>query len=204
MNLFRNIVFLICLISCSDKIKQSETININETLSDSFTKEYKSIDTVRVIDLEYLDWNSLKINNKLPLLTSKRELINLFGSIDSIVSPNYDEICVSYFDSGYKFLYLGLSVFEIKDTMSVISSIDFESGNIRIFSPKIIFEKSTTFEEIKKLFPNSAKEATQVVIENNRTVLSLKLATSKFESDNAWILLFEGEKLIKFEYWMPC
>ena len=71
MNLFRNIVFLICLISCSDKIKQSETININETLSDSFTKEYKSIDTVRVIDLEYLDWNSLKINNNQNLCIIK-------------------------------------------------------------------------------------------------------------------------------------
>lgn len=153
---------------------------------------------------EYLDWKTLKINNQLPLLCKKAELIKLLGNADSIVIPHYDDVCTSYFNTAFKYLYFGHSQFEISGDMAVVNSIDFESGNIRLVSPKLILDKSMTIERIKIFFPNAVKNAEEIEVDKKGKVLSLKLATSRTELDDAWLLFFRNGMLIRIDYWMPC
>jgi hypothetical protein len=35
-------------------------------------------------------------------------------------------------------------------------------------------------------------------------VISIKVATSKKESDDAWLLFFRNGKLIRIDHWIPC
>ena len=164
----------------------------------------QKIYAVKEVDPEYLDWNTLKLNSQLPLLCKKAELITLLGTIDSVKTPNYEEICGSYFDSAFKYLYFGESQFEISDSMAVVRIIDLESSNIKLVSPKISLDKSVTLDKIKRLFPIAVKNAKLIEVDKKGKVLSIKLATSKREIGDAWILLFKNGKLIRIDHWIPC
>jgi hypothetical protein len=161
-------------------------------------------DAVKAVNPEYLDWKTLKINNQLPLLCKKAELIKLLGTVDSIKTPHYEDICASYFDSAFKYLYFGESQFETSGTMAVVSIIDFESSNIKLVSPMITLDKSVTLEKIKQLFPLAVKNAELIEVDKKGKVLSIKIATSKKDTDDAWLLLFRNGKLIRIDHWIPC
>src|SRR5574343_532428 len=92
---------------------------------------------------EMLDWNSIRINNKLPLVCKKLDRIKLLGNRDKIINPVDLDICASKFES--------------TNSQAVISSVDIESGIIKLVSPLITLDNSVTFEKIKRVFPNSAK-----------------------------------------------
>lgn len=161
-------------------------------------------DAVKVVNREYLDWKTLKINNQLPLLCKKVELIKLLGTVDSVKTPHYEDICASYFDSAFKYMYFGESRFETSGTMTVVCSIDLESGNIKLVSPMITLDKSVTLEKIKRMFPVAIKNAELIEVDKKGKVLSIKVATSKKETDDAWLLLFRNGKLIRIDHWIPC
>jgi hypothetical protein len=161
-------------------------------------------DTVKRGNAEYLEWKTLKINNQLPLLCKKADLIKLLGKADSIVTPNYENICVSYFDTAFKYLYYGESQFEVSETMAVMNIIDFESSNIKLVSPRITLDKSLTLEKIKKIFPIAVKNAELIEVDNKGKLLCLKIETSKSISDDYWLLFFKNGKLIRIDNVMPC
>lgn len=162
--------------------------------------------TVRVkeVNSEYLDWKTLKINNKLPLLCNKADLINLLGTVDSIRTPHYEDICASYFDTAYKYMYFGESQFETLGSKAVVSSIDFESGKIRLIYPNINLDKSVTLEKIRLIFPIAVKNAKVIEVDKKGKVISIKVATSIKESDDAWLLFFRNGTLIRIDHWIPC
>ena len=153
---------------------------------------------------EVLEWSTVKINNKLPLLCKKSDLISLLGKPDKILDPKNLDVCASYFDKDFTYLVWGNSQFESTNTQAVISSIDLESGRISLVSPKITLDKSVTFEKIKKLFPKAATEAEELIITNKSKVLSIKLATTHKNSDDGWLLFFKAGKLVQVDYWIAC
>jgi len=161
-------------------------------------------DAVKAVNHEYLDWKTLKINNQLPLLCKKAELIKLLGTVDSVKTPHYEDICASYFNSAFGYIYFGESQFETSGTMAVVSSIDLESGNIKLVSPMITLDKYVTLEKIKRMFPVAIKNAELIEVDKKGKVLSIKVATSKKETDDAWLLLFRNGKLIRIDHWIPC
>lgn len=153
---------------------------------------------------EVLEWSTIKINNKLPLLCKKSELLNLLGKPDKILDPKNIDICASYFDKDFSYLVWGDSQFESTNSKAVISSIDLESGKISLVSPKIILDKSVTFDKIKKLFPQASRNAEELIIDKKGKVLSIKLATSHKNSDDGWLLFFKAGKLVRVDYWIAC
>lgn len=153
---------------------------------------------------EYLDWNSLKINNQIPLECKKADLIQLLGKPDKIVTPKENDYCASYFQSDIKFLYWGESQFESSGSKAVISSIDFESNKIKLVSPNITLDNSVTLETIKRLFPVAVKQAIILDIDKKGKVLSVRIATAKEEIDDQWLLFFKNGKLIRIDHYQPC
>jgi hypothetical protein len=161
-------------------------------------------DGVKALNVEYLEWKTLKINNQLPLLCNKADLISLLGKVDSIKTPHYEDVCASYFDTGYLYIYFGESKFETLGNKAVVSSIDIESGKIKLISPIITLDKSLTLEKIKLIFPSAVKNAQEMDVDKIGKVISIKVATSKKESDDAWLLFFRNGKLIRIDHWIPC
>ncbi|WP_157611540.1 hypothetical protein [Sediminibacterium salmoneum] len=153
---------------------------------------------------EMLDWNSIRINNKLPLVCKKLDLIKLLGNPDKIINPEYLDICASYFEKDFNYLVWGDCKFESTNSQAVISSVDIESGIIKLVSPLITLDNSVTFEKIKRVFPNSAKYAKELIVEKKGTVLSIKLASSRKNSDDGWLLFFKAGKLVRVDYWIAC
>lgn len=160
--------------------------------------------TAKAANPEYLDWKTLKINNQLALLCKKAELTKLLGNADSIVTPRYDEICASYFDKDFRYLYFRNSQFETSGDLAVLSSIDFESSNITLVSPAITLDKSVTWEKISKIFPLAVKRAEWIEVDKIGKVLSVKIPAAKKDTDHAWLLFFKKGRLMRMDHWIPC
>jgi len=160
--------------------------------------------SVKLEAQEYLDWNSVKINNLIPLECKKADLIKLLGKPDKVVTPKEDDYCVSYFQSDIKYLYWGESQFESSGSKAVISIIDLESNKIKLVSPKITLDNSVTLEAIKRLYPKAVSQATILDVDKKGKLLTVHLAMSKFESDDEWLLFFKNGRLIRIDYFSPC
>lgn len=155
--------------------------------------------------IEYLDWEALKINNRLPLLCSPEELITLLGKPDSVVTPNMDEICTSYFEGDFKYYYFGGSQFEVSKEKAALSSIDFEADKkIKLNFGELVLDNSLTLERLAAIFPKATKDRYEVELDKKGKYICVKLAASKKMIDNAWLLFFKNEKLVRMDYWMPC
>ena len=153
---------------------------------------------------EILDWSRIRINNKLPLLCKKEDLINLLGKPDKKLNSQNLDICTSYFDNNFYYLVWGQTKFESTDSLAVISSIDIEAGRLQLVSPKITLDSSVTLQKIKQLFPKSSTNAQELIIDDKGKVLSIKLAASNKNSDDGWLLFFKAGKLVRVDYWIAC
>ncbi|MCA2608775.1 MAG: hypothetical protein IM598_04370 [Chitinophagaceae bacterium] len=153
---------------------------------------------------EVLEWNSIKINNKLPLICKRSNLLDLLGKPDKILDPQSLDICTSYFEKDFDYLVWGRSRFESTNSQAVISSIDIESGKIKLVSPKITLDNFITLDKIKQIFPKATKDAEELIIDDKGKVVSIKLATSHKNSDDGWLLFFKAGKLVRVDYWIAC
>jgi hypothetical protein len=88
--------------------------------------------------------------------------------------------------------------------MAVVSSIDLETGNIKLVSPMITLDNTVTLERIKQILPTAVKNAESIEVDHKGKVLSLKVATSKREMDDAWLLFFKNGRLVRIDHWIPC
>ena len=153
---------------------------------------------------EILEWRTMRINNKLPLLCKKVDLLDLLGKPNQILDPQNLDICTSYFEENFNYLVWGQSQFESTDSQAVISSVDIEAGKLKLVSPKITLDNTVTIEKIKKLFPKSSKMAQEVIIDSKGKVISIKLKASNKDSDDGWLLFFKSGKLVRVDYWIAC
>ena len=155
---------------------------------------------------EYIEWGSLKLNNQLLLGANLREIEALFGKPDSVVVPDYDNICHNcHFCTEemppFKEVYIkGVNFEQLNDSL-VFWSADF-SRNKALFlqSDNMRLDHRTTLTAFQKRFPDAVKEARD---EGNEVWVNI--ATSNQPTDGAFILVFDKKGyLTQFSYWFPC
>src|ERR1035437_10119079 len=115
------ITFFLILLTCacglikpaSNRAKKANDVTTVDTLNKYYpdsTYVYK-IDSSKT-NAEFIEWSSVRINGKLPLVTNTKDLYQLLGQPDSIVTPDYDDVSVRFYDlKEFKYAYIKGSEF---------------------------------------------------------------------------------------------
>lgn len=192
-------------LACQPHASNTDVNNKDSSTTIRTNAKTDVVDTSKKVNLEYFDWNLATINNQVPVLCKKERLVEIIGQPDSIVTPNMEDICVSYFDKNIQFMYFGKSQFEISGDSAVISSIHFDNtSKISLNIGSLILDNSLTLTKLTTLFPNSVQLKEEVTIENGVRVTIVQLAESKKTSDFFWTLFFLEGRLIRIDYGMTC
>lgn len=205
------LILLTYLLGCNAPVKPPKTEKqppgtdaTRRTVSATTTGSMKKAGSLTQ-NKEYIPWDSVRINGKLPLLTRTEELYKLLGQPDSIITPDPNDICVSYFYAMDKYAYFGDSQFEIHGDSAVVSFVDFRTKPyIELNTPALKLNRNTTLSEIETLFPAAAKRKYVQNVWKVGEVLCISIATSNTLLDENWLLFFRNSKLIRIDHFIPC
>ncbi len=202
----KNLQFLLVLVGFINCRNASTNSTIFDNKSAISTKNNNtSVKPALINNKEYISFDAVRINGKLPLITKANLLFKLLGQPDSIVVPNMDDVCVSFYDKPFKQAYIKKTAIEIYGDTAVVSSINFESNYHLEFTTKTIrLNHNTTLLGLQRLFPNTVKSKSEWDIVKLGKTVTVRLPTSKQLTDDSWLLFFKNGKLVRIDYYMPC
>jgi len=158
---------------------------------------------------EYINPGKMLINDKFPLITSGIKLEKMVGKPDSITKiTDWDGICQSGIrDKNSVFLHYKGSTFEgFNDSVSAVSIDVREGSKFFIQYGKIRFDSKITLLQLKKIFPRSCADISEVT--TNGFIGKLEMIGIAQASDpmveSQWVLLFQHGKLVRIDDWLPC
>lgn len=170
---------------------------------------YSKIDTNAVIlsawRKELLNFDSVLINGKLPLVTTRKWIVETFGDPERI---NANTLTISrnstLGDHAQKAQYLiyGNTVFERFNDDMILHTIDFESTNVALVGSKITLEKGMTPGAIQSVFPQSCLLSGYVSQQNWDGVILLSAFKTFGGLRDLWFLIFKEGKLSRVELFL--
>ena len=177
---------------------------------DTLNKYYPDSTYVYKIDssktnAEYIDWTSARINGRLPLVSNTKDLYRLLGQPDSLVTPNYEDVSVRFYDEKeFKNAYFKGSEFEIYGDTAVVCLLNFEKNpDLEFTSGTLTLNHNSTLADLKKVFPKAVRDRSKISVYEIGKCTGISLATWKYYNDNSWLLLFQKGRLIRIDHWMP-
>jgi hypothetical protein len=183
-------------LGCKQNVKQVEDKKTDSVIS-------AKADTGR--GDEYLDWHKVKLNGSIPMLSSFKATSQSLGKPDSIVTPDYDNISVSYFNGEkFKYVYYKGLQFEMVNDSLAFREIDFSKDTSLYFtSEKIRLGYSTSLNDFKKIFPKAGDNELHHTAMDKYIAVDLNVSKKSFEDQ--WALSFstDGSKLLRIEYFIP-
>jgi hypothetical protein len=186
ITLFLSFVFICC--------NPTENINKEQTKV-RFEDEPVTKNKLRQ---EILNYDSLFINGKIPLRTTKNDLFTLLGQpsvIENMKSPSWLTKFNLENSSNPKRFYFGKTIFEgVGDTL-FLRQLDLESTELSLVHSKITISKKTTLDSIFKVFPESYRIG-QIEC-GNECYGIIQIQARKYSSDITWHLVFRGGRLRK-------
>jgi hypothetical protein len=203
-------------IGCQSRSDEAETQAISlptkptlaVTQTDSLVQATANKDDDESVDwknLETIDWESLRINGKLPLLTKVSSVHRLLGKADS-VTQHHPEACPSFFNTDDSRLsYYDGYHFEQSGDSIVFIHVDFrENKNAFLQNNDMKLNSATTLEELKRRFPNAVKGIKEVDFYDMENVDYIRLRHANPVVDGSWLLLIQDRKLIMVKEVSPC
>ncbi|PSL47201.1 hypothetical protein CLV51_10246 [Chitinophaga niastensis] len=149
--------------------------------------------------IEVFHFSQALINNKVPLFTNRQRFETALGVADSVRSTENEDICGSQFDEDFSYFYKDGSTFELcKDSIACEEFI--LTADHFVTCDKITFNRNTTWEDMKKLFPKAVRQAEN---EGKTDMLTLRDSDS-LESASSVQLYFENGKLVRIVNFIPC
>lgn len=176
----------------------SETIQPLTAADDSMREPHRSRN-ISWDQMEVFEFSKALINNKVPLFTNRQRLESSIGAADSIVSTQNEDICGSQFDEDFSYFYKDGATFELCKDSIACEEFVFTANQILTWG-KVSFSRNTTWEDVKKLFPNAVLQAEN---EGKTDMITLRDSYSK-DSDSSVQLYFENGKLLRVVNFIPC
>ncbi|MGZ3763902.1 MAG: hypothetical protein ACXVB0_12520 [Mucilaginibacter sp.] len=138
---------------------------------------------------EYFNWDSVKLNGKIPMISNFKYVVSRLGKPDKIDTLS-EGVNGSYFNRKFQYCYFKGVTFEKYHDTLVFSEIDFSKPTATYLTDgRIRFDSSSKDLDFKKMFPYS--------FENNElhgTSMDvyeyISLATSRNKSNDAWGFTF--------------
>ncbi len=155
-----------------------------------------------VTGTEYMNWDSVKLNGTIPMISSFKSVTNKLGKPDSI-KPG-DETNGSFYPGKFKFCYYKNVLFEKYNDTLVFRSIEFKkSSDFYLINDKYKFYKTSTANDFKRLFPSSY-ENNELSGTSMDKYQWISLAAFTKQSDNEWYFLFDRNsgKILSIEHYV--
>lgn len=154
---------------------------------------------------EYLEFDSVLIFGKLPFKAKKEDLFKLLGQPDSTAVPDLNDNCGYYYNDNFQLVYIGGSDLEISGEAGIVRSVTFKnSPGVFLKTPGLELTGQTTLSALSELYPESVKKQQPLLVSEYGPMISVWIESSKTQSENGWLLLFQDDKLVRFEYYIPC
>lgn len=212
-------IFLcLALISCNRsspkfqeaEIPKRETENgrTNPVLRDSVSvSEPAPRDTA----IEVMDEKAIRLNGKLQRYFTSAQFHSVFGKPDSVKLLTEEEPCANIFQepdgSVYpqaKYLFKNGSRFENSRDKVAIDEVKFEHGDFIIFKQTTL-NKNTTLADLKKIFPNAARQIGQLNVAGQGEFQVFQLREDRANISDGHINVFiKNGKLYSIQWWFPC
>jgi hypothetical protein len=185
---FYLLMILVMNLSCSDKTESNHV---------------KQNDCSDMLDLEkwrkeILNLDSILINGTVPIISTRRAILKIFGEPDKITKINPNEGFLPYLSEAstnyeaFSLIYGGTSFDEIGGSV-ILNTIDFNSTDkIELMHPKITLKKGMSINKIKEIYPEL------IINSGNAWSGHIELKTSNYPLDpRRWFLIFRVEQLEK-------
>lgn len=179
--------------------------------SKSSVKETAPPDKNKPNRIEIFDTDLMLFNGKVKRFFSLKDFKNNFGEPDSTKLIKQEERCAYVFQNldptknlNDKFLYKNGSHFENSDEKVAIDEFRFTKNNFILYKG-IIFNASTTINQLKEIFPNAVENIGAINVYGEGELQMIQLREGEYELYDGHInIFFKNDKLYFMQWWLPC
>ncbi len=145
-----------------------------------------------------IDFNKLKLNGVLFFENKTSDCNKILGKPIETIKIVYGESCgLNWENADFETYYKGLKCEQYKDS-SCIKYINFKNNpDLFVNYETLKFSNSTSLDDMKLRYPNIKSYS----VFDNGTAFSLSLGDGV---DDKIILIFRNDKLVEFNYSIPC
>lgn len=156
--------------------------------------------SVNAQQIETIDWDEVHINGILELTISKRDFESIYKKADSIITPDYTEICGADEDSNFQYYYYKGLQYELDNGIMNFRKITFSKkySFFILYKDKKI-DLTTKIGDLNTLFPEAIKNA-----ENNNGIIYITLKSADVIDDSEWRFTFQNGHLQYIECFFSC
>jgi hypothetical protein len=158
---------------------------------------------------EHIEWNALTVNGKITQQLTTSQLQRQLGRPDSIAKGAVE--CGAMLASLNKLdgargdmWYYGKTTYEVNGTEAVLGSFEVTTGKFQGKLGPLLLNQNTTLEDVRRVFPASAKEADAPASGPPGEEISLPFYHKGQPTDVYLNLRFKQGRLQEVEFYSPC
>ncbi|WP_046245761.1 hypothetical protein [Hymenobacter terrenus] len=156
---------------------------------------------------EHIELSMVTINGQPWVQQTTKQLKNQLGRPDSIAKGAVE--CGSQLDIPMNspdgdFWYYGKTMYEVNGSQAMLYKFNVTSGKFQGKIGKLVLDKNTTLEDVRRFFPESAKQAETPAIGRPGEVMNLPFYYKGEQVDTYLNLIFQKGRLQEVEFWSPC
>ncbi|OON68692.1 hypothetical protein [Hymenobacter sp. CRA2] len=125
------------------------------------------------------------------------------GSPDSVVTPDLDNECTSFFSLSFQRAYTPKAALELYGDTAVVTSLDVRKGG-GLQAGGLRLDRTTTLAELGRAFPRAVSRQSTEQDDVLGEVQMVSLDVAPPPTDDHWRLLFKDGRLVRIDYFMPC
>jgi hypothetical protein len=199
---------LACLVSCQDAPTTSAAPTAEPTLAKQAPPSADSAKPAAAKP-EYIESDMLTVNGQLIKELTTSQLVRQLGRPDKIEKGAVE--CGAMLASLNKvdspdgdFWYYGNTMYEVNGNDAILSTFDVTTGKFQGKLGQLILNQKTTLEDVRRIFPVSAKQADVPSTGQPGEEMSLPFYYKGEQTDEYLNLVFKKGRLQKVDFFSPC
>ena len=160
-------------------------------------------------NLEHIESGTVTVHGKQQEELTTKALIRQMGPPDSIAKGAVEcgsELSGLPVDSPDPDIwYYGKTGYEVSGNRAIMCTFNVASGKFRGMMGKLVLNQNTTLEDIRRIYPLSAKQADKPRAgQPDEEMMFLTYYDKDQPLDQGLVLLFKQGRLQQIDFWSPC